>query len=190
MAELDNPKKSKSIVKYLTIEQAISLLSSLDGKFKERDYCILTLFLNCGLRLSELVGINLTNINGNTLRVIGKGNKERTLYLNQACIDALVDYLKVREYPILVIYPSDLITGEDAAKIAIKDNPGKVVINLCTDDLTAEHDRINNLKISNKLTEIRFINAKNPYYYFSLKDPDDNIIEITGPYEEENKPIS
>ena len=75
-------------------------------------------------------------------------------------------------------------------KIAIKDNPGKVVINLCTDDLNAEHDRIDNLKISNKLTEIRFINAKNPYYYFSLKDPDDNIIEITGPYEEEKNRIS
>ena len=75
-------------------------------------------------------------------------------------------------------------------KIAIKDNPGKVVINLCTDDLIVEHNRIDNLKISNKLTEIRFINAKNPYYYFSLKDPDDNIIEITGPYEEENKTTS
>ena len=93
MAELDNPKKSKSIVKYLTIEQAISLLSSLDGKFKERDYCILTLFLNCGLRLSELVGINEYDIKDDKLVVTGKGNKQRVVYLNDACKNALKEYL-------------------------------------------------------------------------------------------------
>ena len=64
--------------------------------FRERNYCILTFFLNCGMRLSELSGINLTNIHENTLTVIGKGNKERTIYLNAACMSALEQYLAVR----------------------------------------------------------------------------------------------
>lgn len=94
---LEAPKTPSKLPVYLNVDESIKLLENIDGKNKERDFAIITLFLNCGLRLSELVGINLTNINGNTLRVIGKGNKERTLYLNQACIDALVDYLKVRD---------------------------------------------------------------------------------------------
>ena len=68
----------------------------MDGKNQERDYCILTLFLNCGLRISELVGLNLTDIQGETLRVLGKGNKVRILYLNDACQAALEQYLAVR----------------------------------------------------------------------------------------------
>lgn len=65
---------------------------------KERDFAIITLFLNCGLRLSELVGINVQDIDFNEykMNVIGKGNKERTIYLNKACIDALKDYISVR----------------------------------------------------------------------------------------------
>lgn len=75
----------------------MALLQNVDGTYKERDYCILTLFLNCGLRLSELVGLNLSDIrDDNTIRVTGKGNKERILYLNQACVDAIRDYRKVR----------------------------------------------------------------------------------------------
>ena len=62
-----------------------------------RDYCILTLFLNCGMRLSELCSINLNEIKGDTLSIIGKGNKERTVYLNQACLRSIEDYLKVRD---------------------------------------------------------------------------------------------
>ena len=73
---------------------------------------------------------------------------------------------------------------DDYLTIATKGNPGKVVINLCTDNLQKEHARVCKLEIGNKITEIRYINAKNPYYYFSLKDPDGNIIEITGPYDE------
>jgi site-specific recombinase XerD len=96
MLELDNPKKSKSIVKYLTIEQSISLLNSIDGKFKERDYCIIVLFLNCGLRLSELVGINENDIKENKLVVTGKGNKQRLVYLNEACLNAIENYMKYK----------------------------------------------------------------------------------------------
>ncbi|MGN1051567.1 MAG: tyrosine recombinase XerC, partial [Acutalibacteraceae bacterium] len=95
--ELEIPKKKKSLPKYLTLEQSIELLNSVEGKHKERDYCIITLFLNCGLRLSELVSLNFSDIRSdNTMRIVGKGNKERIVYLNEACISAINDYKKVR----------------------------------------------------------------------------------------------
>lgn len=96
--ELETPKIKKSLPKYLTLEQSLELLSKVDGKTKERDYCMLTLFLNCGMRLSELVGIDLTDLHmGNgTVKITGKGNKERIVYLNDACIDAIKRYLAVR----------------------------------------------------------------------------------------------
>ena len=71
----------------------------MQGEYAERDYCILTFFLNCGLRVSELVGLNLTDFQGDTVRVLGKGNKERTVYLNQACKAALEQYLPKRITP-------------------------------------------------------------------------------------------
>ena len=95
--ELESPKIGKSLPKYLGLEDSISLLSAVtDGKNKERDYLILTLFLNCGLRLSELTGININNIKNNILTVVGKGNKERTIYLNAACENAIYEYLRER----------------------------------------------------------------------------------------------
>ncbi|HPU58899.1 MAG TPA: tyrosine-type recombinase/integrase, partial [Candidatus Avimonas sp.] len=94
---LDTPKTKKALPKYLTLEQSIALLQSADGKFAERDYCILTLLLNCGLRRAEIVGLNITDIRTDgTLRVLGKGNKERIIYLNEACRDALNRYLPTR----------------------------------------------------------------------------------------------
>ncbi len=97
MQELETPKLKKTQPKYLTLEESLRLLESVDGKYKERDYCILTLFLNCGLRLSELVSINYTDIkDNNTLVVTGKGNKQRTIYLNDACIAAIKNYMAVR----------------------------------------------------------------------------------------------
>lgn len=95
--ELETPKRKKSLPKYLTLEQSIELLNAVDGKHEERDYCIITLFLNCGMRLSELVGLNVTDIRPDgTARILGKGNKERIIYLNSACINAIAEYLKVR----------------------------------------------------------------------------------------------
>ena len=94
--ELDSPKTRKSLPKYLSLQESRKLLSAIDGKFKERDFAIITLFLNCGMRLSELVGINLNDLKENTLTVIGKGNKERTVYLNKACLEAIGQYMKVR----------------------------------------------------------------------------------------------
>lgn len=93
---LEAPKIGKRLPKYLKLDEAVSLLNCIEGEFKERDYAIITLFLNCGLRLSELVNININHIRGDTLNVIGKGNKERAVHLNKACIDAIDKYLKVR----------------------------------------------------------------------------------------------
>lgn len=97
IAELEVPKKKKALPKYLTLEQSVELLNAVDGANKERDYCIITLFLNCGLRVSEMAGLNYTDIRSdNTARIVGKGNKERIIYLNSACIDAVNNYKKVR----------------------------------------------------------------------------------------------
>jgi site-specific recombinase XerD len=94
--DIDSPKLKKTLPRYLTLEQSMQLLNAVDGKNKERDYCILTLFLNCGLRISELVGLNLNDIQDEALRVLGKGDKVRIVYLNDACLDALKRYLEVR----------------------------------------------------------------------------------------------
>ncbi len=97
--DLETPKVGKRLPKYLTLEQSQTLLETAYNSPKEsneRDYCMLTLFLNCGMRLSELRGINTNDIKGTTLTVIGKGNKERTIYLNDACIKALDDWMNVR----------------------------------------------------------------------------------------------
>lgn len=95
--DLDTPKRKASLPKFLTLEQSIDLLKCVNGPYKERDYCILTLFLNCGMRLSELVGINLNDIRSdNTLKLTGKGNKERIVYLNSACLSAIEQYLNIR----------------------------------------------------------------------------------------------
>ncbi len=98
---IETPKKEKRIPKYLSLDDSKKLLDvTMDDsdENKERDYAIITLFLNCGLRLSELVGINIKNIDFNEykLNVIGKGNKERTIYLNKACVNAINNYLEVR----------------------------------------------------------------------------------------------
>lgn len=98
---IETPKKEKRMPKYLSLEDSRKLLDATlddDDENKERDYAIITIFLNCGIRLSELVGINIKDIDfsENKLNVIGKGNKERTIYLNKACINAIESYLKVR----------------------------------------------------------------------------------------------
>lgn len=93
---LEGPKLESRLPKYLQLDEALSLLHSVDGEFKERDTAILTIFLNCGLRLSELVNINLCDIKNNTLTIIGKGNKERSIYLNEACQKAIKEYMLVR----------------------------------------------------------------------------------------------
>jgi len=94
--DFDSPKMRKSLPRFLTLDESKTLLASVNGRNKERDYCILTLFLNCGMRISELAGLNLTDIRADSIRVLGKGNKERVLFLNDACVAALNGYLAVR----------------------------------------------------------------------------------------------
>ena len=98
-AELESPKINERHPIYLTLDQSVELLDSLDkcNKNYERDYCILIFFLNCGLRVSELCNIEINKIKSDTLTIIGKGNKERTIYLNSVCIKALEQYLSVRD---------------------------------------------------------------------------------------------
>lgn len=98
---LKTPKKDKRLPKYLSLDDSKKLLEvtyNEDNRNFQRDYAIITLFLNCGMRLSELVGINITDIDFDEckLNVIGKGNKERTIYLNKACMKAISDYLQIR----------------------------------------------------------------------------------------------
>jgi site-specific recombinase XerD len=91
--ELESPKQGKRLPRYLTLEESKRLLGAAalndDKPFSNRDYCMLTLFLNCGMRLSELVMIDVQDINEDTIKVTGKGAKERTIYLNSACIEAI-----------------------------------------------------------------------------------------------------
>ena len=98
-AELESPKIVKRLPRYLNVDESRQLLKTVgegESSQRERNFAMITLFLNCGMRLSELVGINLSNIRGDTLTIIGKGDKERAVYLNTACKLAIEQYLKVR----------------------------------------------------------------------------------------------
>lgn len=101
VADLEYPKIRKSLPRYLTFEQATSLLQAVSGPNQVRDYVILMIFLNCGIRRSELVGLNLTDIYDDRLRVIGKGNKERFVYFGAACKKAIDAYLVERRKKVL-----------------------------------------------------------------------------------------
>ena len=101
VADLEYPKLRKSLPKYLTLEQSAALLKAVSGQNQARDYAILMLFLNCGIRRSELVGLNLTDVYEDRIRVIGKGNKERFVYFGTACRKAIDAYLPERKKKVL-----------------------------------------------------------------------------------------
>ena len=101
VADLEYPKLRKSLPKYLTMEQSAALLKAVDGQNAKRDYAILMLFLNCGIRRSELVGLNLTDVYEDRIRVVGKGNKERFVYFGTPCRKAIDAYLPERNKKIL-----------------------------------------------------------------------------------------
>ncbi|MDR0947624.1 MAG: tyrosine-type recombinase/integrase, partial [Ruminococcus sp.] len=98
--DLDYPRMHAKLPKFLNLQESQKLLSSMneENPYFTRDYCIITLFINCGMRLSELTGLNLRSIDldARTMRLLGKGNKERVVHLNDACCFALLDYLPVR----------------------------------------------------------------------------------------------
>lgn len=101
VADLEYPKLRKSLPKYLTMEQSSALLRAVSGQNEKRDYAILMLFLNCGIRRSELVGLNITDVYEDRIRVIGKGNKERFVYFGTSCRKALDVYLVERNDKVL-----------------------------------------------------------------------------------------
>ena len=101
VADLEYPKLRKSLPKYLTLEQSSALLKAVSGQNQARDYAILMVFLNCGIRRSELVGLNITDVYEDRLRVVGKGNKERFVYFGAACRKALDAYLPIRQKQVL-----------------------------------------------------------------------------------------
>ena len=101
VADLEYPKLRKSLPKYLTMEQSAALLSSVSGQNQKRDYAILMLFLNCGIRRSELVGLNMTDVYEDRIRVIGKGNKERFVYFGTPCRKAIDAYMEERKKQVL-----------------------------------------------------------------------------------------
>ncbi len=103
---LKRPKMKQRSPKYLSLDESIAFLKSIDGPYKERDFAMFVIFLTCGLRVSELTGINIKDINysQNSLRVIGKGNKERHVFLNEMCMDAIKRYLETR--------PNDKLMGD------------------------------------------------------------------------------
>ena len=94
--DLDSPKLQKSLPRYLSLEESQALLSAVTGKNAARDYCILCIFLNCGLRISEIVGLNVSDVHEDYLRILGKGNKERIVFLNEGTSRAIADYMIVR----------------------------------------------------------------------------------------------
>lgn len=99
---LESPKQIQRLPRHLSLDESRDLLNAAaqaDSRFSARDYCIITLFLNCGLRLTELCQINLSNIRDERLTVLGKGGKERTIYLNGACLAAIRNYLPERITP-------------------------------------------------------------------------------------------
>ena len=101
VAELEYPKLRKSLPRYLTLEQCASLLKAVSGPNEKRDYAILMLFLNCGIRRSELVGLNLNDVYEDRIRVVGKGNKERFVFFGSACRKAIDAYLPERHKRVL-----------------------------------------------------------------------------------------
>ena len=101
VADLEYPKLRKSLPKYLTLEQSAALLKAVSGVNEKRDYAILMLFLNCGIRRSELVGLNVTDVYEDRIRVVGKGNKERFVYFGSACRKAIDAYMEIRRKQIL-----------------------------------------------------------------------------------------
>lgn len=117
--DLDSPRQKKTLPKYLSLDESIDLLESVDGKNATRDFCILTLFLNCGLRISELVNLNVTDVRDNQLRVLGKGNKERILFLNDACVKAIQDWMIDRNALTLIDQNALFVTLQNRRRISV-----------------------------------------------------------------------
>ncbi len=146
--KIEAPKKNKTYPKFLSLEQSKKLLECVDGKNKERDFAILTLFLNCGLRVSELAGINIRDIDAqmNTLYVTGKGSKQRMLYLNDACKSALKAYLAVRPTNAVASDANALFISRNRRRISVQTVQWLVYKRLKEADLENLHLSVHKLR--------------------------------------------
>lgn len=119
VADLEYPKIRKSLPRYLTLEQCSALLQSVQGQNAKRDYAILMLFLSCGIRRAELVGLNLSDVYEDRIRVVGKGNKERFVYFGTSCRKAIDDYLAERNKKEKLSDPKALFISRDSNRISV-----------------------------------------------------------------------
>ncbi len=152
-ANLDSPKPKKALPKVLTLEESIRLLEAVENdkesKFRVRDYAIITLFLNCGMRVSELVGINISDIDSElrSVRVTGKGNKERIVFLNEACQYALVAYLAERKSPkYATVHDKALFLSRLEQRISVKTVQAMVYKYLAMAGLEVKHYSVHKLR--------------------------------------------
>jgi len=120
IAELDSPRPQRALPKFLTLEQSQTLLKSVEGKQKARDYAILAIFLVCGLRISEVQGLNVNDWNGEQLRVLGKGNKERFVYLNDFAGEALQVYISERDKIPNIVDPRALFLSSRGQRMHVQ----------------------------------------------------------------------
>lgn len=152
-ANLDTPRSKRSLPKVLSLEESVLLLEAVENdresSFRVRDYAILTLFLNCGMRVSELVGINLSDIDSElrSLRVTGKGNKERIIYLNEACRSALAAYIEERRsMKYASIHDKALFLSRLEQRISVKTVQALVYKYLNMAGLEAKHYSVHKLR--------------------------------------------
>ena len=152
-ADIDGPRPQKTLPKVLSLEEALALLDAVatdkESKYRVRDYAILTLFLNCGMRVSELVGINLNDIDSGlrSIRVTGKGSKERIIYLNDACKDALSAYLTERRgLPHASVRDNALFISRLEQRMSVKTVQAMVYKYLDMAGLEAKHYSVHKLR--------------------------------------------
>lgn len=152
-ADLDTPKPKRSLPKVLSLDESIRLLDAAehdyDSPYRIRDYAILTLFLNCGMRVSELTGINLTDVDAElrSLRVTGKGSKERIIYLNDACRQALSAYIAERRGPkYAAVTDRALFLSRLEQRISVKTVQAMVYKYLSRAGLDAKHYSVHKLR--------------------------------------------
>jgi site-specific recombinase XerD len=129
MDSVESPKIKKSLPKYLNLQESELLLSVIEGVFKARDYCIISLFLNCALRLSELISLDTNVFTNNPIIILGKGNKERPMYFNNVAIASLKEYAKFRSN-LKCIDKNALFLSKDGKRISKRRVQGIVKENL------------------------------------------------------------
>ena len=139
---MDNPKLRKSLPHFLHEDEAERLLDAVKGPYETRDYCILLLFLSCGLRVSELVGLNLSDLSEDSVRVHGKGNKDRVVFITPEVREAVDDYLTERAEFADKIVPEDknaLFISRNFCRISVRGVQKMVEKNLRLAGLDAAH---------------------------------------------------